>query len=165
MYTDKVLDHFQNPKNYGEIKSPDGIGKVGNVICGDVMWLYIKVDKNQSGEEIIDDIKFKTFGCAAAIATSSMVTELAKGMTLDQAVKINNQDIVSGLGDLPPVKVHCSVLAADALVEAVYDYLSQNGKKIDQNLKKRHQRIVREKNIIEEKYGQWQEGGESDDST
>ncbi len=161
MYTDKVLDHFQNPKNYGEIKRPDGIGKVGNIICGDVMWLYIKVGKNKAGEEIIDDIKFKTFGCAAAIATSSMVTELAKGKTLKDGLKIDKQEIISSLGDLPPVKIHCSVLASDALVEAIYDYLSKKDRHIPESLQHRHQRIQKEKDIIEEKYGQWQEGGES----
>jgi nitrogen fixation NifU-like protein len=165
MYTNKVLEYFRNPRNYGEIDNPDGVGKVGNIICGDVMWLYIKVDKNDKGEEIIKDIKFKTFGCAAAIATSSMVTELAKGKTLEEALNIDRKEITSSLGNLPPVKVHCSVLASDALVEAIYDYLSKNNREIPEDLIKRHQRLQKEKEIIEEKYKQWTEGGGSDESS
>ncbi len=160
MYTNKVLEHFQNPQNYGEIENPDGVGKVGNVICGDVMWLYIKVKKNDQGQEVIKDIKFKTFGCAAAIAASSIVTELAKEKTIKQALEINKQEVNQSLGQLPPVKVHCSLLAADALAEAIYNYLSQNKKKIPESLEKRHQRIKHEKEVIEEKYGDWSGGGE-----
>ena len=117
MYSDKVMDHFTNPRNVGEIEDADGIGKVGNPQCGDVMWLYIKVDK-----DIITDIKFKTFGCGAAIATSSMITELAKGKTLEEAKKISRGDVADALNGLPPVKMHCSNLAADALLEAIKDY-------------------------------------------
>ncbi|MCM8833458.1 MAG: iron-sulfur cluster assembly scaffold protein, partial [Candidatus Omnitrophica bacterium] len=107
-YTEKVLEYFRNPKNMGRIENPDGVGKVGNPICGDVMWIYIKVGKNENGEEIIEDIKFETFGCGAAIATSSVVTELAKGKTLKEAEKISNKDVVEFLGGLPPIKKHCS---------------------------------------------------------
>lgn len=160
MYKQKVLDHFQNPKNYGEMEEPDGVGKVGNVICGDVMWLYIKVKENDKGNEIIDDIKFKTFGCAAAIATSSMVTELAKGKRIEDALEINKEKVNKSLGELPPVKVHCSLLAADALAEAIYDYMTKQNKKISENLQKKHKRIQREKDVIEEKYQDWSEGGE-----
>ena len=117
MYSDKVMDHFTNPRNVGEIENADGIGKVGNPQCGDVMWLYIKVDK-----DIITDIKFKTFGCGAAIATSSMITELAKGKTLEEAKKISRGDVAESLDGLPPAKLHCSNLAADALREAIKDY-------------------------------------------
>ena len=117
MYSDRVMDHFTNPRNVGEIEDADGIGKVGNPQCGDVMWLYIKVDK-----DIITDIKFKTFGCGAAIATSSMITELAKGKTLEEAKKISRGDVADALNGLPPVKMHCSNLAADALREAIKDY-------------------------------------------
>lgn len=160
MYKDEVLDHFQDPRNYGEMEDPDGIGKVGNVICGDVMWLYIKVDKNDKGDEIIKDIKFKTFGCAAAIATSSMITELAKDKTIKQALEIDKEEVNQSLGELPPVKVHCSLLAADALAEAIYDYLSKEDREIPENLEKKHQRIQREKEVIEEKYQDWSKGGE-----
>ena len=124
-YSKKVVRYFNNPKNYGQIKNPDGVGEVGNPVCGDVMKLYIKVSKNKKGEEIIKDIKFETFGCVAAIATSSILTELAKGETLDEALKIDNQKIVESLGGLPPIKVHCSVLAARALKKAIEDYRSR----------------------------------------
>ena len=117
MYSEKVMEHFANPHNVGEIPDADGIGKVGNPQCGDVMWLYIKVK-----DDIITDIKFKTFGCGAAIATSSMITELAKGKTIEEAKKISRQDVADSLEGLPPTKMHCSNLAADALREAIKDY-------------------------------------------
>ncbi len=119
MYTKKVIEHFTNPHNYGKIKSADGIGKVGNPVCGDIMKVYIKADKKKN---IIKDIKFETLGCAAAIATSSMITDLAKGKTLDEAMKINNKDVAESLEGLPPMKMHCSNLAADALHKAIEDY-------------------------------------------
>jgi len=117
MYSDKVLDHFTNPRNVGEIPDADGIGKVGNPVCGDVMFIYIKV-KN----DIITDIKFKTLGCGAAIATSSMITEMAKGKTLEEARKISRGDVAEALEGLPPQKMHCSNLAADGLKAAIEDY-------------------------------------------
>ena len=119
MYTKKVIEHFTNPHNYGKIKSADGIGKVGNPVCGDIMKVYIKADKKKN---IIKDIKFETLGCAAAIATSSMITDLAKGKTLDEAMKISNKDVAESLEGLPPMKMHCSNLAADALHKAIEDY-------------------------------------------
>ncbi|MCX7917444.1 MAG: iron-sulfur cluster assembly scaffold protein [bacterium] len=121
-YTEKLLEYFRNPRNMGRIDDPDGIGKVGNPICGDVMWIYIKVGKNEKGEEIIEDIKFETFGCAAAIATSSVITELVKGKTLKEAEKISNKDVVEFLGGLPPIKKHCSLLAEEGLKSAIEDY-------------------------------------------
>ncbi|NWF86699.1 Fe-S cluster assembly scaffold protein NifU [Candidatus Bathyarchaeota archaeon] len=117
MYTDKVMEHFRNPRNMGEISDADGIGTVGNPVCGDMMTIYIKVKDNN-----ITDIKFKTFGCGAAIATSSMVTELAKGKTLEEALKITRGDVADALEGLPPIKMHCSNLAADALHAAIEDY-------------------------------------------
>jgi nitrogen fixation protein NifU and related proteins len=120
-YSKKVLKEFTNPKNMGEIKDADGIGKVGNPVCGDVMWLYIKVEK-KGKKEILKDIKFKTFGCAAAIATSSMITQLAKGKTLEQAEKITRNDVAESLKGLPQVKMHCSNLASEALNAAIKDY-------------------------------------------
>lgn len=116
-YSKKVMEMFTNPKNKGEIKDADGIGEVGNPVCGDVMKVYIKVENN-----IIKDIKFQTYGCASAIATSSMITEMAKGKTLEEAMKITKQDIVDQLGGLPPIKVHCSALADEALHAAIKDY-------------------------------------------
>ncbi len=117
MYSDKVLDHFRSPRNVGEIEDADGVGSVGNPVCGDMMSVYIKVKDDK-----IEDIKFKTFGCGAAIATTSMTTELAKGKTLDDAMEITRQDVADELGGLPPVKMHCSNLAADALHEAIEEY-------------------------------------------
>ncbi len=117
MYTEKVMDHFEHPRNVGKIENPDGIGKQGNPVCGDVMELTIKVK-----DDIIDDIKFRTFGCCAAIATSSMVTELVKGKTLDEAEKISKQTVAEALDGLPPAKMHCSNLAADALQDAIRDF-------------------------------------------
>jgi len=120
MYTEKVLEHFKNPHNMGEIQNADGVGTVGNPVCGDLMTIYIKVKDN-----VIEDIKFKTFGCGAAIATSSMITELAKGKTLDEAMKISRGDVADSLGGLPPIKMHCSNLAADGLHAAIQDYLKK----------------------------------------
>lgn len=121
-YSKKVMELFQHPKNMGEMKNPDGIGKIGNPVCGDVMWLFIRVGKNKKGEEIIKDIKVKTFGCVAAIATSSAITEIAKGKTIEEAEKITNKQIVDVVEGLPPQKIHCSVLAAEALKKAINDY-------------------------------------------
>jgi nitrogen fixation NifU-like protein len=117
MYSEKIMDHFRNPRNVGEILDADGIGKVGNPVCGDMMAIYIKVKDN-----IISDVKFKTFGCGAAVATSSMITEMAKGKSLEEAMKITRSDVAENLGGLPPIKMHCSNLAADALHEAIKDY-------------------------------------------
>ena len=127
VYSEKVMEHFANPRNVGEIPDADGIGKVGNPQCGDVMWLYIKVK-----DGILTDIKFKTFGCGAAIATSSMITELARGKTLEEAKKISRQDVAESLDGLPPTKMHCSNLAADALREAIKDYEAKQSAKAKQ---------------------------------
>ncbi len=117
MYTDKVMDHFENPRNVGEISDADGVGMVGNPTCGDIMKIYLKID-----HDVITDIKFKTFGCGAAIATSSMVTEMAKGKTIDEAFRLSNQTVAEALDGLPPQKMHCSNLAADALHAAIENY-------------------------------------------
>ena len=121
-YSDKVMDHFANPRNTGRIENPSGQGTVGNPTCGDLMTIYIDVDDN----EIIRDIKFETFGCGAAIATSSMITEMAVGLSLDDALKISRNDVAEELDGLPPVKMHCSNLAADALRAAIDDYKQKN---------------------------------------
>jgi len=120
MYTEKVMEHFRNPRNMGEIPDADGVGTVGNPVCGDLMTIYIKVRDNR-----LEDVKFKTFGCGAAIATSSMITELAKGKTLEEAMKITRGDVADSLGGLPPIKMHCSNLAADGLHAAIQDYLKK----------------------------------------
>lgn len=118
MYSEKVMDHFQNPRNVGTLPDANGVGEVGNIRCGDVMKLYIKVNENQ----VIEDIKFQTFGCGAAIATSSMITEIVKGMSISEAEKVSNRQVAEELDGLPPVKMHCSNLAADALRAAIEDY-------------------------------------------
>jgi nitrogen fixation NifU-like protein len=128
MYSKKVMESFKHPHNMGEIKNADGIGKIGNPTCGDVMWIFIKIGKNKKGEEIIKDIKVKTFGCVAAIATSSMVTDLAKGKTIKEAKKITRQNIADALEGLPAIKMHCSNLAVDALHKAIEDYEKKNEK-------------------------------------
>ncbi|MDT8423995.1 MAG: Fe-S cluster assembly scaffold protein NifU [Desulfuromonadales bacterium] len=117
MYTDKVMDHFSNPRNVGEIENADGVGEVGNASCGDIMKIFLKIEN-----DVITDVKFKTFGCGAAIATSSMVTEMAIGKTLDEAMELTNKAVEEALEGLPPQKIHCSNLAADALHEAIKNY-------------------------------------------
>jgi nitrogen fixation protein NifU and related proteins len=129
LYGEKVMDHFTNPRNVGEIKNADGVGTTGNPTCGDIMKMYLKIGKNPEGKEYIEDIKFQTFGCGAAVATSSMVTEMVKGKTIEEAEGISNAAVAEALGGLPPVKMHCSNLAANALHEAIKDYRSKHGNK------------------------------------
>lgn len=127
-YSEKVMEHFMNPRNVGTIENPDGYGKVGNPVCGDLMEIFIKVEDNK-----ITDIKFRTFGCGSAIATSSMVTELAMGMNVDDAMKITRNDVASELDGLPPKKMHCSNLAADALHEAIKDFKIKKGELVEED--------------------------------
>ncbi|HCW53979.1 MAG TPA: Fe-S cluster assembly scaffold protein NifU [Clostridium sp.] len=122
IYSEKVLDHFQNPRNVGEIPDANGVGEVGNAKCGDIMKIYLKVEDN-----IIKDVKFKTFGCGSAIASSSMATEMIKGKTIDEAWELTNKAVAEALDGLPPVKMHCSVLAEEAIHKAINDYRAQNG--------------------------------------
>lgn len=122
MYTEKVMDHFSNPRNMGEIENASGVGTVGNAKCGDIMRIYLDVE-----DEIIKDVKFKTFGCGAAVATSSMATELIKGKTVNEAMHITNKAVMEALDGLPKVKVHCSVLAEEAIQAALWDYAQNNG--------------------------------------
>lgn len=124
IYNEKVMDHFQRPRNVGSMEDADGIGEVGNISCGDIMRMYIKVDEH----ERITDIKFQTFGCGAAVATSSIVTEMAIGKTVQEALAMTNKEVATSLGGLPPLKLHCSNLAADALHAAVKDYLERKAK-------------------------------------
>ncbi|MBP7216104.1 MAG: Fe-S cluster assembly scaffold protein NifU [Candidatus Omnitrophica bacterium] len=132
-YSDKVMDHFTNPRNVGEIPDASGIGTVGNPICGDVMKMYLKIEG-----DVIVDAKFKTFGCGAAIATSSMVTEMVKGKRIQEALKITNKAVAEALGGLPPVKMHCSVLAEEALKLSLEDYYKRQGKPIDFEVPRHH---------------------------
>ena len=122
-YNDKVIEHYSNPRNVGEIEEASGIGEVGNPVCGDIMKMYLKIE-----DGIIKDVKFKTFGCGAAIATSSVSTELIKGKTIEEALKLSNKEVVNELGGLPPVKLHCSVLAEEAIKTAIADYYRKEGK-------------------------------------
>lgn len=153
MYSEKVMDHFRSPRNYGKMDNPDGTGMVGNIVCGDVMHLYIKVgNRPEDGKEVIEDVKFETFGCVSAIASSSMVTDLAKGKTLEEAMETTNKSVADSLDGLPPEKVHCSVLAGDALAEAIYDYLDKSGKEIPEKLQKAHKRIAKEETEAAKKF-------------
>ena len=127
MYTKKVMDHFENPRNVGEIEDASGVGTVGNEKCGDIMRIYLDVDENQ----VIQDCKFKTFGCGAAVATSSMATELVKGKTVEEALQITNTAVMEALDGLPPLKVHCSLLAEEAIHAALWDYAEKHNLKIE----------------------------------
>ena len=134
LYSEKVMDHFMNPRNVGAIENASGIGEVGNAKCGDIMKIYLKIDEN----DIITDCKFKTFGCGAAIATSSMATELIKGRSVKEALELTNSVVVEALEGLPPVKVHCSVLAEEAVKSAIADYYGKIGRPVDFEIEKAH---------------------------
>ena len=129
LYSEKVMDHFRHPRNIGCIEDADGIGEVGNVKCGDIMKMYLKIE-----DDIIKDVKFETFGCGSAIASSSMATELIKGKTIDDAVKLTNKAVVEALDGLPPAKIHCSVLAEDAIKAAMIDYYNKAGRELPESL-------------------------------
>ena len=126
LYSEKVMDHFRNPRNVGVIEDADGIGEVGNAVCGDIMKMYLKIE-----DGVIVDVKFKTFGCGAAIATSSLATEMVKGKTIEEALKLTNKEVIDRLGGLPPAKIHCSVLAEESIKAAITDYLEKRGKTND----------------------------------
>ena len=129
LYSDKVMDHFTNPRNVGRIENPDGVGEVGNSVCGDIMKIYLKIDN-----DIITDVKFETFGCGSAIASSSMSTEMIKGQPVSEALKLTNKAVAEALDGLPPHKMHCSVLAEEAIKKAVQDYYNRNGIEYDHSL-------------------------------
>ena len=130
LYTEKVMDHFEHPRNVGEIENADGVGQVGNPKCGDIMKMYLKID-----DGVITDVKFKTFGCGSAIATSSRATEMVMGKTVDEALKITNEMVTESLGGLPPVKLHCSVLAEEAIKAALADYYRRQGRPVPESLR------------------------------
>ncbi|MBU2578946.1 iron-sulfur cluster assembly scaffold protein [Patescibacteria group bacterium] len=153
LYSKEIIKHFKNPKNLGKIKNADGIGKVGNPLCGDVMELSFKIGKNKKKQEVIKDIKFETMGCAVAIANTSLLTIMVKGRTIKQALEITKQDLMEKLGQpLPAIKIHCSLLAIDALYEAIYNYLKKGQEKIPEKLEKIHQKIGKENKEIGERY-------------
>ncbi|HWR60712.1 MAG TPA: Fe-S cluster assembly scaffold protein NifU [Clostridia bacterium] len=126
MYSEKVMDHFSNPRNVGEIEGANGVGEVGNAKCGDIMKIYLQIEDN-----IIKDVKFKTFGCGAAIATSSIATEMIKGKTVEEALELTNKAVIEALDGLPPAKIHCSVLAEEAVKAAIEDYMKKQGKEVE----------------------------------
>jgi len=137
-YSDVVMDHFKNPRNQGEIDNADGVGEVGNPVCGDMMKIYIKVGKNDQGQEIVEDIKFQTLGCGAAIASSSMLTEMAMGKTLDEVNKITREEIAEALGGLPKQKIHCSILAGEGLKKAVAKYRGEEFEEGEEETEQQH---------------------------
>ena len=147
MYSEKVMDHFQNPRNVGEIEDASGVGTVGNAKCGDIMRIYLDIDENQ----VIKDCKFKTFGCGAAVATSSMATELVIGKTVQEAMKVTNKAVMEALDGLPPVKVHCSLLAEEAIHAALWDYAQKNGIEIE-GLEKPKSDIHEDEEDVSEEY-------------
>ena len=153
IYSKEIIKHFKNPKNVGKIKKPDGSGEAGNILCGDIMRLYLKIGENKKGEKIIEDIKFETLGCIVAIANTSLLTTLVKGKTIKEALSFKKEDLIKKLGQpLPPFKIHCSILAVDALKEAIYDYYLKNKLEIPEDLEKGHQRITKTKEELEKRY-------------
>ncbi|MBU3935156.1 iron-sulfur cluster assembly scaffold protein [Patescibacteria group bacterium] len=141
-YSKKVMRHFRKPHNVGKIKDASGVGEVGNLVCGDMMKLYIKVK-----DEVLTDVKFETYGCAAAIATSSVITDLVKGKKIAKVLKMSNKDIIEELGGLPPIKIHCSLLSVEALMEALWNYHKKEGKKVPKELEKRHEMIAKVRQV------------------
>lgn len=152
LYSKEVMKHFKNPQNVGKLKNPSAIGKVGNLRCGDIMYLYLRIEKDKKGKEIIKNVKFETFGCTVAIANTSLLTTMIKGKSLQQALKINKDDLLKKFGSIPFVKIHCSMLAVDALAEAIYDYYIKNKKPISKELQKRHEVAEKIGKEIEEKH-------------
>jgi len=153
IYSKEIIKHFKKPQNVGKIKKPDGIGEAGNFLCGDIMKLYLKISENKKGEKIIEDIRFETLGCIVAIANTSLLTTLVKGKTIKEALSFKKEDLIKKLGQpLPLFKIHCSVLAVDALKEAIYDYYLKNKIEIPEELEKEHQRITKTKEELEERY-------------
>ncbi|MEM5829716.1 MAG: iron-sulfur cluster assembly scaffold protein [Candidatus Aenigmatarchaeota archaeon] len=156
-YSKQIIRHFKEPRNMGKIKNPDAIGEAGNLVCGDVMRLYLKIEEKR-GKKIIKDIKFETFGCIVAIANSSMLTTMVKGKTLEEVMKIKKEDLIKKLGKpLPPFKIHCSILAIDALHEALYNYYLKKKLPIPEELKKEHERIKKTLSEIEGKHKEFVE--------
>lgn len=152
IYSKKLMEHFLHPRNVGKIKNYDGLGKVGNLRCGDIMHLYIKFGKNKRGQEIIKKASFLTFGCTVAIANTSLLTTMIAGKTLAEALKITKEDLLKKLGKVPISKIHCSLLAIDALVEAIYNYFHRNKLPIPKELQEKHEKIQEHLKIIEERY-------------
>jgi len=157
IYSKEIIKHFKKPQNVGKIRGASGTGEAGNLLCGDVMKLYLKVGRNKRGEDIVKDIRFETLGCIVAIANTSLLTILVKGKKIKDALKVKKEGLIKKLGQpLPPFKIHCSVLAIDALKEAIYDYFSKNKMEIPEELEKDHQRITETRQKIEKRYKKFQ---------
>lgn len=154
IYSKEVIKHFRFPQNVGKLKNPDGLGKAGNLQCGDIMYFYLKIGKNKSGKEIIKDVKFETYGCSIAIANTSLLTTMVKGKTLEEAAKITKEDLLKKFGNVPLIKIHCSMLAVDALAEAIYDYLLKNKREISEEMRKKHERISKERDEISHRHSE-----------
>ena len=153
IYSKEIIKHFKNPKNVGKIKKPSGRGEAGNILCGAIMTLYLKIGENKKKEKIIKDVKFETLGCVVAVANTSLLTTMVKGKKLEDVLKIRKDDLIKRLGQpLPLFKIHCSVLAIDALKEAIYDYYLKNKLEISEDLEKEHQRITKTKEELEKRY-------------
>ena len=153
LYSKKIIDHFKKPKNVGKIKGASGQGEAGDLSCGDLMRIYLKIEKNKKGQEAIKEARFETLGCIVAIANSSLLTSMVKGKTLKEALKLTKDDLIKALGKpLPSFKTHCSLLALDALFEAIYDYYKKKRKKIPLKLEKRHKRISKVREETEKRY-------------
>ena len=153
IYSKEIIEHFKNPKNVGKIKKPSGRGEAGNILCGDIMTLYLKIGENKKKEKIIKDVKFETLGCVVAVANTSLLTTMVKGKKLEDVLKIRKDDLIKRLGQpLPLFKIHCSVLAIDALKEAIYDYYLKNKLEISEDLEKEHRRITKTKEELEKRY-------------
>ena len=154
-YTGKVMDHFLNPRHVGRLEDYDVVGEVGNVVCGDVMRIYLKVELDEKKQPCIADISFETYGCGAAIATSSLTCDLAIGKTLTEALKIEKDAVVQGLESLPPQKIHCSILAVDALREVIYIYYLKNKLKVPEKLAMAHKIVEKQREILKKQYENW----------
>jgi len=153
IYSKEIIKHFKNPKNVGKIKKPSGRGEAGNILCGDIMTLYLKIGENKKKEKIIKDVKFETLGCVVAVANTSLLTTMVKGKKLEDVLKIRKDDLIKRLGQpLPLFKIHCSILAIDALKEAIYDYYLKNKLEISEDLEKEHRRITKTKEELEKRY-------------
>ncbi len=160
LYSKEIIKHFKNPKNVGRIKNADAVGEAGNLLCGDVMKLYLKIGENRKKEKIIKDIKFETFGCIVAIANSSILTTMVKGKRLKDVLKITKDELIKKLGGykkIPPIKIHCSILALDALHEAIYNYFKKNNLPIPKEIEKEHKKVKKTLETIEKRHEEFVE--------
>ena len=154
IYSKEVMKHFKTPQNVGKMKKPDALGRAGNVRCGDLMYFYLKISKDKKGRDIIKDVKFETYGCTIAIANTSLLSTMIKGKTLKEALKVTKEDLVKKFGNVPLIKIHCSLLAVDALAAAAYDYYKKVGQPISPELEARHEQIEKSEKELEHRHGE-----------